>query len=1052
LQIDGDSFEIPADPVLAIGIHPRRTAKLSEWLATTIAEARDRHLVPSGWASDYTHTAWPSLLPKLLIHIASGDIDFFELDDLRRAPWTQLFDVPLPLLDTSRRIYAIAATGLKRPTIRRRRLGLPHRPDGIKPWTIRLIVPTHNAQALADELSGACKQAQQPAIDTGRTFGKQQGLTGPALDYFARSYGWAESTCGRIAHLRQQDDHLVVDLRLYLGDHPIDEQQNDDPDAATLEADRDRPWRQTPALRHFMRSDASISVYTTSTATAALSVYFNRSQLPFTSLTSPSFEFEDITADVTLRDGRTLQADVLQTYTDRGRRVEQAGVIETDLRRPTVPARFAGGSRAWHVDSAASATRAPPWFRRSPFESPDALGRSRAARLLEQPLAQPVTTLHLLTAYPTATLTYLRDELTRRPQRRQPDGAEFLQTPRALRFALGQSAPDTPANPGDVVAAAHVQTSAGTKLLPNELDVSLFNRDSGAMPLHHRATTRDGADAVDHLLAVNAPIDILFGQSTPLPRQTSLDLDLDAIGETFFYPPPEDADALSDIESDYIRKRVRRARRTRRTMRQLLTQLEAARYTSQRHDAIRLTQLRLGPDELHPVDAPSHTKPPLDPEPSPDCIHTLSRLVANADDDELLERIPDRWRPDDIRATIDAPNQSQRSINRLKQVERVFDKIRQSCPPLDDNPRADLELLRADLYRQMANSTLAGWRTDDAATFLQSRCDTLGDTNCPSARNYRHLAPPAARHLHAESDRDFLPAVAGRLGISNGLGEPIDWHELRTRLSVIDGHPALASDRLRTPHHTYGDPIATLFDTRQSVGRRELSDELPAVRLFADRGLPAGHLDTLLRHFELYQFDKHEDYYAGPYNVLVALHVRRASTSHPTPVAAHPGWQLLNGHTAPGPATELVISPAGFEVRIDDRSLDSVDGCPDDGPTVCLNANTEAVRRHLDKHTTLFRNPDQHDRARRRLTQIRRHFSTEALDRALQRAHQTADGDRATTLQIVADSRIPLTVLTDVISQASFETTERNGRHLVTDRHFSRFFLKTPDAEQTAPN
>ena len=394
-----------------------------------------------------------------------------------------------------------------------------------------------------------------------------------------------------------------------------------------------------------------------------------------------------------------------------------------------------------------------------------------------------------------------------------------------------------------------------------------------------------------------------------------------------------------------------------------------------------------------------------------------------------------------------------------------LEKLRKRCTDLTGPQRVDVRRMIADFYREYGRVELKLWNFDEATERFARGCRLGVESTCETAKMVHGLELPEADHIQAEAAPGSDYRIAGPAGVTMMDEMLFDWPEVqewadreveitkktdqsnkpdagadgktievktRSMKSVVGG----ASDEadkgsestaeLEPPErYQYGHPLADLVDNRPEIGGGRFRDKTHAVTLLADRGLPARHLAAIARHVNY----GHPESDKG----LLAVLTRRRDGGE-----TRRGWQLVSGEWAADPGATLRITPAGYAIEVGGESLAPVEGCPSDGPTVCLARSPEKVEAALSRHADGYGERKGDDET---LEQVVEDYRVDGLDGALSKAGEKSGGEHPGRLQIVADGRLPRAVITRVTSTALFETETTGERSRVVGGRFGEMFV-----------
>ena len=1003
------------------------------------SEIVGRQLPADGWPSGRLRGGWPRLSPTGLLEWIvddSGDLSSFVkyLDD---GFVRGLLEVEMPHLDPERRVVMVVGFGRQRQQRRYRRL---HRYERAK-WTgdevyaVRLFVPATDADVLAEEFDTSCRRATRRQREAARRRLEQDPRwSGEEIDEKVQDLvrDDLDRICGQVHQLEPRDGYLVADIWLATSLRSAERE----PTPVQLEADRGESWRRTSALQAFEQNQRALAAYTTSRATAAMAEPMWGDAL--TSFESSAYEFEDVAVFAGGDGEGGMNVDLLRTYTKRGRRVAKAGRVRGKLPAPEIASPLVSLHRAWDVRAGARQTKQPRWLEPSPFQSREDLGGAIVYQVMSNPKFDEALFWHLWTAYPTTTIRESwrqADEYDRRTSR----AGWYKRQPSVVRAAFGRAGSEQEGD-GPWVAAAYVRLVEGfEEHVGDELKKAYETWREIFDPAIERSEADDGG--VEVKAASKGPVDLLIGGGDRVSPVVSARADLEKLAE----PSKKLGDDLIERqveqlerESDKYRARadetdlpgklrmyVRQADQLEYEISELRREygalaeygrrafdtLSSMEFRSQIGDKVSRSHLHVGPGESERIRVPETSGEFAAPEVPPNCYTDVIRLGGyrhereKAGDD--FKRLPEQWR---------GGSEAETHAEQVAHVRRRLGEMIEECRGLTGPQRADLRTVRAGFVRYAGRVQLrAGHREAAVERFVRS-CELGESEACRLAELYRGLEVPRVKHLMARGG-EGPSRHAGGAGLTADGRVVMGWETLRE----IPTEKTASRGRLFRQRYDWDTPLGQLFETEEPVGGENLSEQREAVVWSVERGLSVDHLDGMLRHVALA--------HGGDASPL-ALRVRSGSDG-----AGRRGYHLLEGRKAGAAAVIVEITADGIDIRVGDETLTPIEGCAPDGPTVC-------PRRSSDRLEEILEASDGETVSGEVIEQLKREFRVEQWDALLGRAAAQTEGPNRYTLQIVADRRLPVALVAELVSKSLFETESGGGAARVVGRRFKRFYLR----------
>ncbi|MFB6351241.1 MAG: hypothetical protein ABEN55_08570, partial [Bradymonadaceae bacterium] len=116
----------------------------------------------------------------------------------------------------------------------------------------------------------------------------------------------------------------------------------------------------------------------------------------------------------------------------------------------------------------------------------------------------------------------------------------------------------------------------------------------------------------------------------------------------------------------------------------------------------------------------------------------------------------------------------------------------------------------------------------------------------------------------------------------------------------------------------------------------------------------------------------------------------------------------------------VTVTLEGFQVRTQEGTVDSIEGCPDDGPTVCLRDNSPAIEQRLTRYDKVDARDD-NAAAREAASAVAGAFPYHRLYRVLIDLHErhVDEGNYRTPVRLSVDEKLPFEVLAKTIATAA---------------------------------
>ena len=961
----GDTrFELPADPVVAVGVHPRRFSRLLEAASAIAGDIRGEDVPVDRLTSAAVESAWPRLLPMLINAAVDSPEDLVDdFFDAGEFPGADLTGVKLRHLDADRRVVAVMGFGHQRPLIRRHRLSLPRDSQWPVAVAFRLFVPSTDAEALAAEFRHACRKARTDERDK----------------------NWRARVCGKMAQLETRGGYVVADIWHEASREGIDTL----PKKQSLDSVRDMQWRDTAAFETFQDTARAVSVYTRSASMAALTMVFG--DMPLRVLEDDAYEFEDVMAAVGTDGGGGFQFDMLQSYTTHGRTLARAGQVDRPVATFEVPNRWLSITRGWNPRAAGRNVRKPRWAVSSPFQKEGAY-RQRMIRHYVHEIDDPYSTLHLWTAYPTATAR-LAFSGARPFKRRELPLSLYMLRPSAARMTLGFRPGGVRGDPGSLVGGLDARMHESFQNYLDDDVKRLYQQWIKAVDLSVNRTDDEEAEEATRLqVGFNGPVDEVIDRARRPKAHLAAEVDLASLAGLITEEMPEG---------------------WREATGRVLRRLEGLTWRREGGEYTRRTHLHAGPGESEPLDESAQAAEPTSPQGPPECVTHLVRRIEKVLD---FDSHPLDTREERLSATLEKWAGARQSL----------EEIRDRCGEMTARERRDLRIAMASYHRSLSRVELQRWNLKNAAGRLAEACK-LGDREaCTSSQMFRHVEPPMAKDLQARGDllgdepRDVVYRVAGPLGVSRMERELFTWSEFYE----------LAEDR--PDGYSYDHPLARLLGYDAQIGQGRAMEPTDVIPVYADRGLLARHLGGIVRHVDFGLSDARE----GRLAVLAEVYQESKGTEK------RRGWHVISGERIEDPAATVHVTPAGYVVEVGGERLAPIERCPDDGPTVCLETPAERIDELLETHADLYADAGTVPRSREILAQLASAYRTGGLKQALSRASESSQDGKSSALQIVADGRVPQEVVTHLMSTALFETQTDGDRRRIVGMHFDEFYFE----------
>jgi hypothetical protein len=1010
VELGGVEVELPADPALIVKGRPSAIERMANDVAATALQVAGWEVSEDSPIVDLERSGVLRALPSLAVPMLYSGGNFDRQLPGHRPSFATLAGTELPSLDPSGEVLMAIGFGRQREALRKLRLRTARRFRNYPQFhAVRFALPATDADALAEEFEGICAAERERYRRMRRSDWEDRET--PEERRAAKTEVWIQDVCGVAHRIEARDGYVIADLYYAQNVGP----SSKIPEPVRIEARRTEPLRPTPALRAVMADDTSFGAYTTSRMLLRLGA--GNGVPPVSTVLEPAeLEFEDVGLVVRRGGADAFGAGLVQTYTDQGKRVAEAGRVDAEVPGLTISNPVVEASRRWDPRSAGEATPPPRWMSPSSFQSLEELdgfdwirlrGRDRHHQLLRVFLTAPVATVHHL---------WKRADQDRR--KRTPLALYGLQ-PSAGRagFTLNREESES-SSPELVGGATFLMAPNFREHLPRT-----FRR------MWRRLSKWFDDEGVE--FAVRA---------LPGPQQKRIDVWQGVRRESVFgEPEPVDGPSVAlraDLEGQA--EAISGARH-------LFERYERLELASRIGERAQYTQLHLGSATSERLAGASGDIELMSPSPPPQCYTDVIRFA-----EDLSERVGRPW--DTVANSREAA--ASKHLDGLSRLEEMAE----TCEGLSPGERADLAAVLRAPSSQIAGFFAEQYDFERAGRLLGRSCSYGAERACRVGPFFDDLHLPEVDHVEAaagdapDQRHSKLHRLLGPGGVTRGSEYLFGWRaHARTAVPPESGdrEPSRMLRDVRRCSDCDDPPRAAwrFFTPVGTVGGIRLSPKRSALLMTVDRSLPAVHLEKLLRQWSAIASGISDDPTASgdgcrrgecggsgsraPFAMLVD---RRESPER--------GYLLLHGAEADAADATVRVSVDGIELSVEGSALDPVSGCPSEGPTVCLSSGGTAAEA-LAAHRKAFSGASEGEDGpvRSRTSELVELYTGPSLQEGLRRTVRRADGG---SLQIVVDSRVPFGVVARILSTALFETSEdgEGGPAEVRDRGFEYLYMK----------
>lgn len=117
----------------------------------------------------------------------------------------------------------------------------------------------------------------------------------------------------------------------------------------------------------------------------------------------------------------------------------------------------------------------------------------------------------------------------------------------------------------------------------------------------------------------------------------------------------------------------------------------------------------------------------------------------------------------------------------------------------------------------------------------------------------------------------------------------------------------------------------------------------------------------------------------------------------------------------------VAVSKKGFRIAAKDATLSPVDGCPEDGPTICLKDDSVKLKEKFQQATELMRKGDA-DEGAKQMDKALSHYDWRRLYNKLSKIKSKHPDEKV--INLTADPDIPYAAIVRVMDTARYKLTE----------------------------
>ena len=886
-------------------------------------------------------------------------------NDLERITREPGVDFRFEGLDRSRTVYFALSERRNDDLLEDLYLAIPNQKayESFAGQVARLAIPAKNPKELISEIEAHCREDND---------------------------GWMGSACQAIIHTRASGSHVVVEL---LYDASSDQREAYGKEVGDEEPEGGYFDRMTPAIRAFLGRDVAVGAYVKTgdlwkVGVLRLLVTHQEKEQPKkkslkarmkgrraqqreqnlveqASFLSPgATEYEDV-AILHEFDGE-YYTDVVQTYTMKGRQIAEAGRIDAKLPTIGIEQPIIDVEWAYDTPSALRQVSVPPQVRsRSIYRR-----HTRLSRILKR--FDDVVRLSPYLAYPVSwgkTLSGLH--FGYRPTRL--DALGRLKGLRAMRMKCNVS-------PSDETPLGIEFSGAAALQIPREsnLDATVETAVAIAkgMGIPIRLQTDYEGEIVQMKVTVNAAMSV-FGEPDSVGSETLASLDIATLMKNF-----QDDELIEGLGLKGPEE---------------LQGLRRADILLASNSTGRGLRFRLGPKKRKGFSIPTADMKLADPEPIPRCARETIQAS--------LEIVGDRGRPG-------------LNFGSFKHYVPDIVESAKSCPD-DSNWRAEahrvaaanLEIL-ADMHSKLRDWDAATKRYRQACEFgAESSCQRAEETN---QRIGRLRLPDVGGVFRFRKDLPDVVMELGRDGLIAADQTLASLEELdpaaETSKSVIAGIEKYGGPFWMRTHHGHNASVAVAVDSSINSGtfktlagqifEAQMSEEELSERRYVSRRKKGKKTDSIV-------------IFMGEPDTDARLHRR-----HGANYVAVTKWTPASKRSVKKPlGLEVSVSERGFDVRTKEGEVSPVKGCPEDGPTVCLEVDQKHLSDLLEAYRKATSSGDE-KRIRETVTTISSAYSYYRLHQVLYDLHEehSTRRHRVRRIRISAKNDVPFDVLAKTMS------------------------------------